>query len=378
MEVNKIITDYMNQNKYFKDEIFENGLVNVIKRDYEKNKSYDYQEIHPIWTGLKVTGKCNFKCSHCWADLHKEERSLEDLKLAVDKFQEIGIKHITISGGEPFLRSDLIELVEYIKTKGFHLSIFTNASLITYTDILKLEEILDDIDVIQVSLDGSTASIFKAQRNTDLFQNVIKNIELLGKSCITIRINMVASIFNVNDVVNVYRLCEKYNVDTFSISYVYDLNKGKNIYADSHVQAFLLEIAKCIVLSRNYKTKFKPFIPLQFYSNGALSEKQQKETDFWNYDLLLYRFINDKGDMYPEVSLEFEALKIGNIYENTSQELLNKSIEIGNKLKVRNLGNTECKFCDKIEICRGGDMGRTYRLLGDINKKDPYCQKRWR
>ena len=30
MEVNKIITDYMNQNKYFKDEIFENGLVNVL------------------------------------------------------------------------------------------------------------------------------------------------------------------------------------------------------------------------------------------------------------------------------------------------------------------------------------------------------------
>ena len=189
---------------------------------------------------------------------------------------------------------------------------------------------------------------------------------------------MVASIFDVNDVVNVYSLCEKYNVDTFSISYVYDLNKGEKIYDDSHVQAFVLEIAKCIVLSRNYKTKFKPFIPLQFYSNGALSEKQQKETDFWNYDLLLYRFTNDKGDMYPEVSLEFDALKIGNIYENTSQELLNKSIEIGNKLKVRNLVNTECKFCDKIEICRGGDMGRTYRLLGDINKKDPYCQKRWR
>ena len=73
-----------------------------------------------------------------------------------------------------------------------------------------MEKILDDIDVIQVSLDGSTASIFKAQRNTDLFQRVIKNIELLGKSCITIRINMVASIFNVNDVVNVYSLCEKY------------------------------------------------------------------------------------------------------------------------------------------------------------------------
>ena len=80
-----------------------------------------------------------------------------------------------------------------------------------------MEKILDDTDVIQVSLDGSTASIFKAQRNTDLFQRVIKNIELLGKSCITIRINMVASIFNVNDVVNVYSLCEKYDEIKYTV-----------------------------------------------------------------------------------------------------------------------------------------------------------------
>lgn len=379
--MNRIINeifDYMNEAKYFRDEQFENYFVNIIKSDYEKKeRPKDHTEtVLPVWSGLKVTGKCNFRCEHCWAALAGEEKSIEEIFRAVDKLEDMGIKHITVSGGEPFLRTDIMKIIEYIKKKKFHISLYTNGSLLNKEKIEYLERILDGIDVIQVSVDGSNETIFFKQRKTKLFDVVKENLLLLGKSKLVVRANMVATSYNLHDIENVYALCNEYNIDTFSLSYVYGLNKGEELCDTREIEQFLEKIYNCILLSRQYKTKFKPFIPSQIYCYLDKSMKSEREIRFFDYYSLLYRFINDKGDMYPDVSMEYEELKIGNIFNDETGVLLQNSIMIGNQLKVRNLEKTKCKNCCWIEECQGGDMGRAYKEYRDINHADPYCTRK--
>ena len=100
----KIVLDYMNRPKMFCDEKFENSFVNIIRRDYEKKASNNYEKINPLWVGFKVTGRCNFQCEHCWATLYGEERPFKEIIKVIDKMKKMGISHITVSGGEPFIR----------------------------------------------------------------------------------------------------------------------------------------------------------------------------------------------------------------------------------------------------------------------------------
>jgi len=71
---------------------------------------------------ISITQKCNLKCPYC----HKEgqldsekELSLEEIKRIAKVANEIGIRKIKITGGEPFLRNDIVDIVKIIKNNDF-------------------------------------------------------------------------------------------------------------------------------------------------------------------------------------------------------------------------------------------------------------------
>ena len=102
-----------------------------------------------------VTSRCNMNCIGCYSQLDgnyggKEPLSLEDIKKIVDNMAEAKIKSVIISGGEPFLRADILEVMKYMKEKIPAVSCISNG----YADIdtyLKAGKIIDSISF---SLDG--------------------------------------------------------------------------------------------------------------------------------------------------------------------------------------------------------------------------------
>ena len=79
---------------------------------------------------IEITQKCNFRCIHCFeGDKLYQEMSFEDIKRVVDEFYEIGIKNIHIFGGEPFIHSNICDILYYCKDKFHEIAITTNASI---------------------------------------------------------------------------------------------------------------------------------------------------------------------------------------------------------------------------------------------------------
>lgn len=92
----------------------------------------------PLSFDLEVTARCNNNCRHCYINLPpgdetalRDELTLDEISDIADQAVSLGTLWCVITGGEPLLRKDFIELYRLLKSKGLLISVFTNACLVT-------------------------------------------------------------------------------------------------------------------------------------------------------------------------------------------------------------------------------------------------------
>ena len=92
----------------------------------------------PLGGGFEVTQRCNLRCVHCYCrqdagdpGARAAELSFESICRIVDQAAEMGVITLTLTGGEPLLRQDLLDIYDYVKSKGILPTLFTNGTLIT-------------------------------------------------------------------------------------------------------------------------------------------------------------------------------------------------------------------------------------------------------
>ncbi|WDV47075.1 radical SAM protein [Clostridiaceae bacterium M8S5] len=131
-----------------------------------------------------ITERCNLSCKHCGASAigqnNEEIFNTKELKIIVDKVMACRPESITLTGGEPLVREDLIDIIEYIKSKEeVKVILMTNATLITPRIASFFSK---NIEAIDISIDGYNEETCSYIRGEGVFDKVIKNIELLKKS----------------------------------------------------------------------------------------------------------------------------------------------------------------------------------------------------
>jgi len=100
---------------------------------------------------LEVTDKCNLNCNFCFNKLRINQRgiaedlSTENIKKIIDKISTFAVKIVRFTGGEPLLRKDIFELMEYAYEKGLKVWLNTNATLITKGNVCKIVKYVDNI-----------------------------------------------------------------------------------------------------------------------------------------------------------------------------------------------------------------------------------------
>ncbi len=111
---------------------------------------------HPFYCHFYVTRRCNYRCKMCNVWTHGEknnEMNLEQIEKTADILQQLKVANMVISGGEPFLRPDLPEIIRIFSDRGFSIRLQTNGS--SSTD--QLEKViaagLSDINISFHSLD---------------------------------------------------------------------------------------------------------------------------------------------------------------------------------------------------------------------------------
>lgn len=92
-----------------------------------------------------TTNACNMFCDHCYRDAGckaDEELNTQEAKTLLEQIAKAGFKIMIFSGGEPLMRPDIVELVEYATKLGLRSVFGTNGTLITEEMALKLKKML--------------------------------------------------------------------------------------------------------------------------------------------------------------------------------------------------------------------------------------------
>lgn len=109
---------------------------------------------------IDVTNRCNSDCIFCFQGSRhysKKELNIKEYSALFYDLKMMGCYYIGFSGGEPFLRSDLLEIISLAKDYGFRVSLISNGSLVTFKTLDKLKEIgLDRLSFSLHSLDEET------------------------------------------------------------------------------------------------------------------------------------------------------------------------------------------------------------------------------
>lgn len=96
------------------------------------------RERHPIMGSFELTNRCNLRCVHCYLGerrtaqmSQREELTLPQIRNLFDQVANEGCLWFQLTGGEPMLRSDFLDIYRYAKQKGFLIALFTNGTLLT-------------------------------------------------------------------------------------------------------------------------------------------------------------------------------------------------------------------------------------------------------
>ncbi|MBP7089140.1 MAG: radical SAM protein [Candidatus Omnitrophica bacterium] len=193
-----------------------------------------------------ITNKCNLKCKICdqWkvnAELFSKELSTEEWFSFIDSAKRLNAAVIVITGGEPFLRPDLFEIIKYIKKNKISSHICTNGTFLDKVTVNKLKEAKPDS--ISVSLDSYSADIHNLLRGVDCFEKVIQGIKLLKtyEPKIKVGINCAVSKKNFRDLYKMVPFAESLGVDQIKIDLIHTNLRHRNKSLDSFAEFIFQE-----------------------------------------------------------------------------------------------------------------------------------------
>ena len=198
---------------------------------------------------LKLTYRCNLRCEMCWlwrkdiakntsrviGEMRAAELSYEELCDLVDQLAELGCKTITITGGEPFLRDDLIDLIGYIKkkrvnslsqkTRPIWTILFTNGTLI---DKNRARQLIDsNVDQLGFSLDGPKKVHDRIRGSKGCFEQTFRSIKYVEEACAgnpasktSVIINCAISARNVDHLDAMVHIASRLGVDELRFAHL--------------------------------------------------------------------------------------------------------------------------------------------------------------
>ncbi len=194
----------------------EKGYLAINTTPVHNQTVFEYadriNEVKIVQADVEITKNCNLRCKYCFNDSGNgnSELSLNQWIELLDSLYNNGLRVINISGGEPFLYSGILELLEYVQKK-FVVSINTSGYFINDDIAHKLSTMR--LQSIRISLDSPTAKIHDTLRGKGTWEKAIHAIELLSNVNVPIRIITTVTTQNYGEREDMRNLANTYGAE---------------------------------------------------------------------------------------------------------------------------------------------------------------------
>src|SRR3989337_1573505 len=151
----------------------------------------------PISGTLEITSNCNLKCVHCYVVPNKRgnELSTKEVFRLFDELAVEGCLWLLITGGEPLVRPDFEKIYVRAKEKGFLITLFTNATLISP----RIADLLQEFPPfsIETSIYGASKETYeRVTKVKDSFEKFLHGVNLLLERSLPLKLKTMILNFN--------------------------------------------------------------------------------------------------------------------------------------------------------------------------------------
>ena len=320
----------------------------------------------PLTAGIEITHACNLNCPHCLfagGKKYPDELTTEEIKALYDEWADMKVFKVNISGGEPFMREDIVEILNYGDEVGLQQYVVTNATLITEDNFQLIPRSIK----YGVSLDGFEENHDKI-RGKGSFARTTKVIEMFLREGIKFGINFTLSQMNKEDAERLmaYWLNKgvKMSLDPV-LPFGRSFDHQKQLYlrkedADDFIRIREFKIHH--VKSQNRETYGGPH-PLHVDDMAELFHRaflacEGARTDVW---------IRFDGNVYPCADIAaLEKFCMGNLRDASFKEIWDNGKGGTAFRQIMKDSFSKCKTCDVEDVCNFRCAALSYSMFNDF------------
>lgn len=340
----------------------------------------------PVSASLDVTRVCNLNCTHCYNSRignnspHTQINTSKIMSI-VDEMSDLQLLHLTVTGGEPFIRADLLDVLDYIKARtNMVLTVHTNGTPINREKARFLGSILSRQDIVQVSVEG-VEKVHDSIRGKGSWKKASNAIALLSECGVRVRVNLTPTRMNVDKICQYIDTLE--GVDEFGATPMALFNQDDLKYIPDPRTTYDIEKRvkqilgrKGIVYSGGISGAFCQYVGVADKNDVVNQNELPPNTKSVNMQCNagISKFhISSEGSVFPCVFWQSDEFLIGSLMENTLSDIWKRW---DTKKTLRELNNVVCGGCVFKNLCKGGCRGMAQLFFGTMNRQDPRCNMR--
>lgn len=337
----------------------------------------------PTSVFVSLTYKCNFQCKHCAVYSNKTTYIDLETESWLNFFSELAklkIFRVRLSGGEPFMRKDIWELLEFIHSLPMRISINTNASLIDKDSATRISH-YHKWDQLMVSLDGSSPRNHDPIRGEGTFEMVYRGTRNLAQFDLPLVFYCTVNRYNFRDLDGITQLAVDLGASAIKFNELLPEGRGLNHYRELSLTK--KEWKDTLERLREIRDKYNIGVSGTILDQGDMFDAMADAAEGDNSNSSS-NYLSGCGALVNECAVRPDGwiipcdrlpeLKAGHIHEERFGEIW-RSSDVFTRFRKRRevlLSNLlECRDCLYQSMCTGGCPATPYVLYGSIATRDP-------
>ena len=321
----------------------------------------------PICLTWELTYACNLACVHCLSSSGRRdprELTTEQCRAVIDELEAMQVFYVNIGGGEPTVRRDFWELVDYATAHHVGVKFSTNGSRLT-PERAGLLAASDYVDV-QISLDGATAAVNDAVRGRGSYATALSAMALLAEAGMTgFKISVVVTRENVDQLDAFKAIADRFSA-TLRLTRLRPSGRGVDVWDRLHVTAEQQRQLYAWLVAHGEDVLTGD----SFFHLAGLGDALPGLNLCGAGRVVC--LIDPVGDVYACPFAIHDAFRAGNVLGEGGFAEVWRGSSLFASLRVRTDGGA-CSACGHFDACRGGCMAAKFFTGLPLDGPDPEC-----
>jgi mycofactocin biosynthetic radical S-adenosylmethionine protein MftC len=324
----------------------------------------------PICLTWELTYACNLACVHCLSSSGRRdprELTTEECRAIIDELERMQVFYVNIGGGEPTVRRDFWDLLDYATAHHVGVKFSTNGSRITPEIAARLAA--NDYVDVQISLDGATAEVNDRVRGAGSFATAIRACENLAAAGMeNFKLSIVMTRENVGQLDDFQAIADRYGAQ-LRITRLRPSGRGADVWDELHPTPLQQrELYEWLLARGDGVLTGDSFFHLSAYGQALPG------LNLCGAGRVVC-LIDPIGDVYACPFAIHDAFLAGNVRAadgSISFGTVWRESELFGQLRAPQSGGL-CESCSFYDSCRGGCMAAKFFTGLPLDGPDPEC-----